>query len=87
MIFAGPEDLAHGGFNLIHHFHDFVAFGRGKVGHLGNMVIPNNAAECRCAGFVVDGDNAQVWRLQQNVSLSAVQMGAGHGVFSFLSLE
>ena len=64
--FGRAEDLAHCGFNLIHHFHNFVAFGRGKVGHLGNMVIPNNAAECRCAGFVVDGDNAQIGRLQQN---------------------
>lgn len=84
--FGRVEDLAHCGFNLIHHFHDFVAFGRGKVGHLGNMVIPNNAAECGCAGFVVDGDDAQVWRLQQNVFVVGSADGAGHGFF-FLSLN
>ncbi|KQB49241.1 hypothetical protein LD10_13420 [Neisseria meningitidis] len=73
------KHLAHSGFDFVHHFHQFAAFRCRKVGHFGNMLTPNDAAECRRTAVVMDGDDAQLGGLQQNIFILCRADGAGLG--------
>lgn len=77
--FCLPEHLAHSGFDFVHHFHQFAAFRCRKVGNFGNVSVPNDAAECLRTAVVMDGDDAQLGGLQQNIFILCRADGAGLG--------
>ena len=81
------KHLAHGDLDVVYHFHDFMAFGCRKVGHFGNMLTPNDAAECRRTAVVMDGNDAKVGGLQQNIFILCRADGTRLGVHVFLFLK